>query len=199
MLSKWDKIVPSEGSCELDMWPYLQTMSSDAISRTAFGSNYEQGKKIFRLQKEQTGLVLQASLKLYIPGWRFLPTKTNRRMNEIVKEVESSILGIINKRMQEIEAGANSNDLLGLLLESNFKEIQENGTDEFGMSMKDVIEECKLFYIAGQETTSSLLVWTMILLSKHPDWQVRARNEVLQVCVNDRPNYQELNHLTIAG
>ncbi|KAK6134433.1 hypothetical protein DH2020_031831 [Rehmannia glutinosa] len=197
MLSKWENIVPSEGSCELDVWPYLQTMTSDAISRTAFGSNYEEGRKIFELQKEQGGLVLQAFLKLYIPGWRFLPTKTNRRMKEIVKEVESTILGIISKRMHGIEAGeAYSDDLLGILLESNFKEMRQNG-NEYGMSLKEVIEECKLFYIAGQETTSALLAWTMISLSKHSDWQVRAREEVQQVFGSDKPDFQELNHLKI--
>lgn len=130
---------------------------------------------------------------------RFLPTKTNRRMKQIAKEVESSILGIINKRMQVIEAGeANSDDLLGILLESNVKAIQQNG-NEFGMSLREVIDECRLFYIGGQETTSGLLVWTMILLSKHSDWQARAREEVLRVLGNDKPDFQELNHLKIVS
>ncbi|XP_073159139.1 cytochrome P450 72A225-like [Henckelia pumila] len=197
MLSKWDEIVSSRGSCELDVYPFLQTLTSDAISRTAFGSNYEEGRKIFELQKEQFGHFFDAAQLLYIPGWRFLPTKTNRRMNEIVREIKSSILGIIDKRMKAIESGeTNSDDLLGILLESNFEEIQQHGKDS-GMSLQEVIEECRLFYIAGQETTSSLLVWTMILLSKHLDWQVRAREEVLQVLGSSTPDFQDLNHLKI--
>lgn len=117
----------------------------------------------------------------------------------MAKEVDSSILGIINKRMRMIEAGETEfNDLLGILLESNFKETKHNA-NESGMSLREVVGECKLFYIAGQETTSVLLVWAMILLSKHPDWQARARDEVLQVLGNGKPDFQELNRLHIVS
>ena len=71
MISKWNKLVSSkEGrSCELDVWPFLQNMTADVISRTAFGSNYEEGRKIFQLQIEQAQLVLKAVRSVYIPGW----------------------------------------------------------------------------------------------------------------------------------
>ncbi|KAG5579122.1 hypothetical protein H5410_049749 [Solanum commersonii] len=192
MLSKWEKIVSTEGS-EVDVWPYLQTLTSDAISRTAFGSSYEEGRKIHELQQELAKIIVKET------RGKFLPTKKKRRMNRIHQEVRSLVLRIINKRMNEIEAGetSNSDDLLGILLESNLKEIQEHGNKKFGMSIDEVIEECKLFYLAGQETTSALLVWSMILLSKHSVWQARAREEILQVLGNNIPDYDKLNQLKV--
>ncbi|BAU03568.1 hypothetical protein VIGAN_UM131700 [Vigna angularis var. angularis] len=201
LIRKWEEMLSFNGSSEIDVWPFLQNLASDVISRTAFGSSYEEGRRIFQLLIEQSELTMQLMLKVYIPGWRFVPTATHRRMKAIDREIKASLMDIINNREKALKAGeATKNDLLDILLESNHKEIQEHGNNKnVGMNIEDVIGECKLFYFAGQETTSSLLVWTMILLSMYPDWQTRAREEVLQVFSNRKPDFEGLNHLKIVS
>lgn len=122
-------------------------------------------------------------------------------MKENDRKVEATLEKIINKKVEAIKIGkATKKDLLGLLLESNQKEIMEQGNKQnTGLSMKDVIDECKVFYIAGQETTSSLLVWTMMLLSMYPTWQARAREEVFQVLGNQKPDFDALSRLKIVS
>ncbi|XP_076912190.1 cytochrome P450 CYP72A219-like [Bidens hawaiensis] len=193
MINKWEGMTKGR-SCEVDVYPHLQTMTSDVISRTAFGSSYEEGKGIFELQAEQAKLVIKAAQSMYIPGSRFLPTKRNRRMKEIDQEVRSSIKKIIYKRLKET-GESTKEDLLGILLDSNDKEIKQQGNNSFGLSIDEVIEECKLFYFAGQETTANLLVWTMILLGQYTNWQDRARDEVLKVFGYRKPDIDGLSHL----
>ncbi|KAJ9554685.1 hypothetical protein OSB04_018730 [Centaurea solstitialis] len=196
MIYKWEEILAKEPSFEVDVWPHLQMLTADVISRTAFGRSFKEGRKIFELQTELEELVLKASMSVYIPGSKFLPTKINNRMKEIDHEVKARIKSLIDKRIVAMKDGESIyDDLLGILLDSNYEEIKEHGSNKFGLSIEEVIQECKLFYFAGQETTANMLVWTMILLGQYKDWQTRAREEVLQVFGEKRPDVDGLNYL----
>ncbi|KAB8099172.1 hypothetical protein EE612_029078 [Oryza sativa] len=193
MVTRWENSISLEAASEIDVWPEFRNLTGDVISRTAFGSSYQEGRRIFQLQEELAQYLTEALQKLFIPGYWYLPTKNNRRMREIDREVHKILLEIIGNKERAITNGENSNDnMLGLLVESNTKQ------PELGMSTDDIIEECKLFYFAGMETTSVLLTWTLIVLSMHPEWQERAREEVLHhFGRTTTPDYDSLSRLKI--
>ena len=57
LVSRWAaESLGSDSSCELDVWPELQNLTGDVISRTAFSSSYSEGRRIFQLQAEQASL-----------------------------------------------------------------------------------------------------------------------------------------------
>ena len=122
-------------------------------------------------------------------------------MKEISKEITTLILRIINEREKSMSAGeAMHSDLLGILMESNLNEIGRHGNNkDIGMSIDDVINECKTFYIAGQETTATLLTWTVILLSSYSEWQDRARAEVFEIFGNKKPDFDGLSRLKVVS
>lgn len=83
-----------------------------------------------------------------------------------------------------------------MILKSYLKDKhQKQESQNITLTIEDIIDECKVFYLAGQETTTVLLVWAMVLLSKHQKWQALAREEVLAVFGDNKPVFDGLNQL----
>ncbi|XP_054799023.1 cytochrome P450 CYP72A616-like [Prosopis cineraria] len=194
LIERWQKLVEPQGWCEIDVAPELVALACDAIARTAFGSNYQEGKELFELQKMQLPLLIEAYNSIYVPGFRFVPTRKNRRRYQLYNKIIALLKNMIQQREEamkrgELRAGL---DLMDLLLQCK----EESNND---LTIEDVIEECKLFYFAGQETTATLLTWTMICLSIHQNWQEKARQEVLEICGKRKPDSGTINRLKIVS
>ncbi|XP_065873368.1 cytochrome P450 72A397-like [Euphorbia lathyris] len=199
MVEKWEKMIGEEDCVELDVLIEFQKLTADIISRAAFGSNLQEGNLIFALQRQQGKYFLQSLFSLTSPWSRLLLSKLKKKMMQIHREIQVILEGVIKKREKAILSGSgDQKDLLDLLLKSNFDEIENNKNNK-GMSREDVIEECKLFYFAGHETTANLLTWTIICLSMDPKWQDKARKEVLQLIGKNRPTFDDLNQLKIVN
>ncbi|XP_049405448.1 cytochrome P450 CYP749A22-like [Solanum stenotomum] len=65
-------------------------------------------------------------------------------------------------------------DYLGQLL----KLLHEPDTNK-SITLDQMIDEIKALYGAGHLTTTSLLGWSVFLLALHPEWQEKARKEVV--------------------
>ncbi|KAL4297117.1 hypothetical protein GQ457_12G023630 [Hibiscus cannabinus] len=186
MLDKWSVTMTSSGTdaIKIEVSEWFQSLTEDVITRTAFGSSYEDGKAIFGLQAQQMVIAAEAFQKVFIPGYRFLPTKRNIRCWKLDREIRMSFRKLIQRRRMadRMQQGNGAKDLLGLMMEASNQ-----------LGVNDIIEECKSFFFAGKQTTSNLLTWTTVLLAMHPQWQVQAREEVLRVCGSrDLPNKDDL-------
>ncbi|VAH19059.1 unnamed protein product [Triticum turgidum subsp. durum] len=191
MLDKWEVQGGTHTEFEIDANKEFQTLSSDVISRVAFGSSYEEGKRVFQLQEEQINLALLAMRTFYFPGFRFLPTKKNQRRHSLNQEIRSSLRKLIETNGRKCE---DSKNLLGLMLSASKTD------NEFKMGIEEIIDECKTFYFAGKETTANLLTWATLLLALHKEWQDKARSEVYQVCGKHKhPNAENLSSLKIVN
>ncbi|KAL6187831.1 hypothetical protein ACLB2K_039226 [Fragaria x ananassa] len=93
--------------------------------------------------------------------------------------------------MKTGEEGNFGQDFLGMLLKAH----HDADVDQ-RITVEELIDECKTLYFAGQESTASLLAWTILLLALHTDWQDKARKEVLQVFgKQNQPNHDGIAKL----
>jgi cytochrome P450 len=105
------------------------------------------------------------------------------------------LMAIIEGRLAEKDTNGYGNDLLGLMLEARALEQEGNQM----LTTQEIVDECKTFFFAGQDTTSHLLTWTMFLLSRYPEWQHRLREEVLRECGNAVPKPDMVTKLKLVN
>lgn len=69
MVEKWSAMSDA-GEVEIEVSDWYQSLTEDVITRTAFGSSYDEGKSVFQLQAQQMVFAADAFRKVFIPGYR---------------------------------------------------------------------------------------------------------------------------------
>ncbi|KAK4479645.1 hypothetical protein RD792_015172, partial [Penstemon davidsonii] len=203
-VAKWTEKLSTAGKVEIEVSNWFENLVEDVITRITFGSSYEDGKAIFDLQSQQMLHATEAYQKIFIPGYRFLPTKKNRVSWRLEKEIRKSLLKLIDRRRQKSWSCQKlsdecPDDLLELMIKASLKE-RANELSPLAITENDIVEECKTIFFAGKHTTSNLLTWTTVLLAMHPEWQAQAREEVLRVCgARDTPTKDDFAKLKTLG
>ena len=93
-------------------------------------------------------------------------------------------------------------DLLGLMMAANQGKLKETSKKNLSMDIPEIIGECKTFFFAGHETTATLLPWACLLLATHPEWQDRAREEIVALCGKSpdvMPSMEAMNQMKIVS
>ncbi|GJN31599.1 hypothetical protein PR202_gn00118 [Eleusine coracana subsp. coracana] len=198
MLKLWHEQIlqSSDGqSAEIDVNSAMCELTKQTISRVAFGTGHREAGEVnfllHEMQKHASAGMLDSPIL-----WH-LPTRRNRQMRHVDKLLRTKIMAMIQARVAA-KSGKGSgygDDLLGLMLDAWSPERQ--GRSETLLSTQEVIGECKTFFGAGQETTATLLVWTMFLLSTHPKWQEKVREEVIHEFGREIPNADDVSKLKL--
>ncbi|MFY0599635.1 MAG: cytochrome P450 [Cyclobacteriaceae bacterium] len=80
---------------------------------------------------------------------------------ELIKVTDDVLMGIIEKR--KAESDQSYNDLLDAFLSARYEDTGE------GMSNKQLLDESKIMFVAGHETSANAISWTLYLLSQHAE------------------------------
>ncbi|KAL4600212.1 hypothetical protein ACB092_11G182000 [Castanea dentata] len=190
MLRSWESRIENEGGiADIKIKEHLRSLSADIISRACFGSNYSQGEEIFLKLNTLQGIMSKGNVG--VPGYRFLPSKNNRAMWKLEEEINSMILKVVKQRTE----ASYEKDLLQMVLEGAKSYNDYYGPSTDSSRDKFIVDNCKNIYFAGHETTAITATWSLMLLAAHPEWQARARAEVLEICGDSPPDANMLRNM----
>lgn len=188
MLEGWEA---EDQQKEIEVSAQFQELAVDVISQATFGSSFTEGKEVFLAQQELQKIVVASNLNLSIPGAEYIPSRSNLYKWKLEKRLRSKLVSIIQARLDSKERCGYGNDLLGLMLEACHKPEGQI------LSRDDIVDECKTFFFAGQDTTAQFVTWTMFLLSTNQNWQEKLREEVQRECGMQTPDADMLSKLKL--
>ncbi len=141
----------------------------------------------FRAQADAIGHALevcleQATLQMIFSGLLrpWMPTPGNLRARRAERELDAIVRALIGAARRE--ARPDGHDVLSRLL---------HATDAGGrpaLTERAIMDEVKSLILAGHETTSLALTWTLYLLSRHPEVEARLVAEVREVLGGRAPS-----------
>jgi cytochrome P450 len=104
---------------------------------------------------------------LPLPFW--VPTKNHRRMKKILKKFDETVYRMIRDRRK----ASPQDDLLQLLIDT-----KEEGLSQ--LSDLEIRDEIMTFMMAGHETITNSMTWTLIELAKNSAYIPKLREEALE-------------------
>ncbi|KAI3730509.1 hypothetical protein L1987_61679 [Smallanthus sonchifolius] len=182
------------GTKEIEVYEAFRMMTSEVISKTVFGSSYEEGKKIFQKLGALNLLAAKSLSKTRLPGFGMIyKDKDDAEIDKLLAGIQDIITKMIRNREKMLIRGDEDNsttDYLGILLKA-----RDHTDGNYKITIYDIIDECKTFYIAGHGTVSLLLSWVTFLLGIHTEWQEKARKEVQEVFGDQNPSSEGIARL----
>lgn len=157
----------------VDLFPVMSELAFNVVAKSLFQFSIAE-KKLNRIKFiiEEVQNFLIKEIRLPHKGWWFSLSGQVKKHLELAKENNSIIQEIIEER---ITSKNEVNDLLQMLLETRYEDTGE------GMSITQLIDEIKILFIAGHETTANALTFTLHLLGNDPVVQQKVLDEILKI------------------
>jgi cytochrome P450 / NADPH-cytochrome P450 reductase len=192
LVTKWERLNADD---EIDVVHDMTALTIDTIGLCGFDYRFNS----FYREDYHAYVAAMARCFETIMYTRNLPLeklwmrKRNRDFAKDVAFMNAMVDQIVAERRKNADATGDKKDMLGAMM---------TGVDRTTGERLDDINiryQINTFLIAGHETTSGLLSYTIYALLKHPDVLKKAYEEVDRVLgpdINARPTYQQVTGLT---
>jgi cytochrome P450 len=177
------------GTKRIDAQEEMTRLTMAIVGRTLFGLDISQHSARARsgFDTALSAIGRRGPSHLQIPLW--LPTPGNLRFRNALGELDALVYEIIANFRSNKAEGADRT-LLGAYLAARDPDSGEGMTDQ------QLRDEVITLYLAGHETTASLLTWSLYWLAKRPDIASRVAAEIDSIPLDDVPSMEQLKPLS---
>ncbi|XP_055857581.1 cytochrome P450 4d2-like [Episyrphus balteatus] len=192
----------ADGKTAFDIYPFICRMALDVIAETSMGTKVYAQKNpnigYVRAVSDITALfskrLLKAWYRLDIP-FKILEPGLYKKQTETIKKMHDFTENVIQKRRAALEKEIvdgkfinqmNTNDDIGINKKMALLDVLLQSTiDGKPLSNEDIREEVDTFMFEGHDTTTSAMSFTLFLISRHPEVQNKAFEEIRDVIGED--------------
>lgn len=173
---------------EVDAYPEMMEMAFRVVAASLFStamSEEDLEELSYTITTLQEFIILQIR-QPYLNPW-FRLSGQIKKHEKLTERADRVLKGIIKKRL---EGEAEADDLLQMLLDARYEDTGEP------MSERQLLDESKIIFVAGHETSANALAWTWYLLAQHPAVTDKLRSEIQTVLGERKPTFGDLSKMT---
>jgi cytochrome P450 len=176
-----------ESAPEVDMYEKMLEITFRIIANAIFGKDLG-SVELERLSSSITQLqefIVKQIRQPYYNQWFKLSGQVKAH-EQLRDDADAIIRSYIEERRH---SKASHSDLLQMLMEARYEDTGEGMTDQ------QLIDEVKILFVAGHDTSANALAWTWYLLSEHPEVLEKVRAEVSEKIGEEEPTFERIMQL----
>ncbi|HAS41696.1 MAG TPA: hypothetical protein DCS93_14555 [Microscillaceae bacterium] len=168
----------------VDIHAIFNELAMNIATNALFGADLDKNKSDILLAKFKIMVddIIKRMSGLSFPLW--VPTPANQKLKNAVKVYSEGMKEIIEDKVKNP-----GHTMLDLLMHAKDPETGEL------MHLQELIDQVRVFFAAGTETTANALTWTLYLLARHPKAMTKLRQEIEQVLQGEEPTLEKLPQL----
>ena len=175
------------GRGEVELVDEMEKVTLGSVSRALFGTDVtDEVAPIVAATDELSQITVQRGMSPFAPP-RWLPTPENRRIQRLERDLRDRVARIVDTAA----ARSGGDDLVARLLDATDPETGEQ------LDRQEILEQALIFLLAGYDTTSTALAFTLHELGAHPELQRAVRGEVLDVVGDRQPTAEDARGLDL--
>ena len=158
---------------EVASFPIMNDLAFNVVAKSLFhiGAIEEKMNRLKVVIHDVQAFLIK-EIRVPHKAWWYKLSGQVKKHQLMALETDAIIDEIINSRKQ---SGDVHNDLLDMLLETRYEDTGES------MSTQQLIDEIKILFIAGHETTANALTFALHLLANHQNIQEKVLDEITEV------------------